>query len=73
MPQLFISHSAKDDLVAEALRTYVAGRGWSREEIFIDASVDGIAAHERWKASLAEATADANALLCLASPDWLAS
>ena len=73
MPQLFISHSVKDDLAAEALRTYLAGRGWSRKEIFIDASVDGIAAHERWKASLAEAAADANALLCLASPDWLAS
>src|SRR5262249_22703784 len=42
-------------------------------EIFLDFSVEGIAAHEKWKDSLAEANSGANALLCLASPDWLAS
>jgi TIR domain len=73
MPRLFISHSSKDDLAAEALRIHLVNRGWYRNEIFLDFSVDGISAHERWKASLAEANAGANALLCLASPDWLAS
>jgi|SRR5580704_16513070 hypothetical protein len=41
----------------------------NRREIFLDFSVEGISAHQKWKASLAEA----NSLLCLASPDWLAS
>ncbi len=73
MRHLFISHSSKDDLAAEAMRKYLVERGWNRKEIFLDFSVEGIAAHEKWKASLAEANAGANALLCLASPGWLAS
>ena len=73
MPHLFISHSSKDDLAAEAMRRHLVERGWNRKEIFLDLSVEGIAAHEKWKVSLAEANSAANALLCLASPDWLAS
>jgi hypothetical protein len=73
MPHLFISHSSKDDLAAEAMRIHLVQRGWNRKEIFLDFSVEGISAHEKWKASLAEANSGANALLCLASPDWLAS
>jgi len=73
MPHLFISHSSKDDLAAEAMRTHLVQRGWNRKEIFLDFSVEGISAHEKWKASLAEANSGANALLCLASPDWLVS
>jgi hypothetical protein len=73
MPHLFISHSSKDDLAAEAMRIHLVQRGWNRKEIFLDFDLEGIAAHEKWKASLAEANSGANALLCLASPDWLAS
>jgi WD40 repeat protein len=73
LPGLFISHSSKDDLAAEAIRIRLVERGWNRKEIFLDFSVEGIAAHEKWKASLAKANSGANALLCLASPDWLAS
>ena len=73
MPQLFISHSSKDDLAAEAVRRHLVERGWNRKEIFLDLSAEGISAHEKWKNSLAEANSAANALLCLASPDWLAS
>ena len=73
LPHLFISHSSKDDLAAEAMRIHLVERGWNRKEIFLDFSVEGISAHEQWKASLAEANSGANALLCLASPDWLAS
>jgi hypothetical protein len=73
LPRLFISHSSKDDLAAEAMRVHLVKRGWYRNEIFLDFSVDGIKAHEKWKASLAEANSGANALLCLASPDWLTS
>jgi hypothetical protein len=73
LPRLFISHSSKDDLAARAIRVYLEARGWSRSEIFLDFSVKGIAAHETWKTSLAKANSDANGLLCLASPDWLAS
>jgi hypothetical protein len=73
MPHLFISHSSKDDLAAEAMRIHLVQRGWNRKDIFLDFSVEGISAHEKWKASLAEANSGANALLCLASPDWLAS
>jgi hypothetical protein len=60
-------------LAAEAMRMNLVQRGWNRKEIFLDFSVEGISAHEKWKASLAEANSGANALLCLASPDWLAS
>jgi TIR domain len=73
LPRLFISHSSKDDLAAEAMRIHLVKRGWYRAEIFLDFSVEGISAHQKWKASLAEANSGANALLCLASPDWLAS
>ena len=73
MTSLSISHSSKDGGAAEAIRIYLVSRGWSRKEIFLDFDVEGIAAHEKWKRSLAEANAGANALLCLASPDWLAS
>jgi WD40 repeat protein len=70
---LFISHSSKDDLAAEAIRLHLIERGWYRKDIFLDFSVEGISAHERWKASLAEANSAANAMLCLASPEWLNS
>ena len=73
LPKIFISHSSKDDLVAEALRTHLAGLGWPLGEIFLDHSVDGIAAHEAWQDALAAANSAANALICLASPDWLGS
>jgi TIR domain len=73
LPRLFISHSSKDDLAAEAIRIHLVERGWNRKEIFLDFSVEGISAHERWKVSLAEANSAANAMLCLASPDWLDS
>jgi conflict system STAND superfamily ATPase/TIR domain-containing protein len=73
LSRLFISHSSKDDLAAEAMRIHLVQRGWNRREIFLDFSVEGISAHEKWKASLADANSGANALLCLASPDWLAS
>ena len=73
MPHLFISHSSNDDLAAEAMRLHLVQRGWNRKEIFLDFSVEGISAHDKWKVSLAEANSGANALLCLASPDWLAS
>jgi hypothetical protein len=55
------------------IRVHLVERGWNRKEIFLDFSVEGIAAHEKWKISLAEANSSANALLCLASPDWLSS
>jgi hypothetical protein len=55
------------------MRRRLVERGWNRREIFLDFSVEGISAHEKWKASLAKANSAANALLCLASPDWLAS
>ena len=73
LPHFLISHSSKDDLAAEAMRIHLVERGWNHKEIFLDFSVEGISAHEQWKASLAEANSGANALLCLASPDWLAS
>jgi hypothetical protein len=73
LPRLFISHSSRDDLAAEAMRIHLVERGWNRKEIFLDFDVGGISAHQKWKASLAEANSGANALLCLASPDWLAS
>src|SRR5262245_56493664 len=73
LPHLFISHSSSDDLAAEAMRVHLVQRGWNYKEIFLDLSVEGISAHERWRASLAQANSEANALLCLASPDWLAS
>ena len=73
LPRLFISHSSKDDLAAEAMRIHLVQRGWHRKEIFLDFSVEGISAHAKWKSSLAEANSGANAFLCLASPEWLAS
>lgn len=73
MPQIFISHSSKDDLAAEALRGHLVTLGWPRSDVFLDHSIEGIAAHQRWKEALAQANSAANALVCLASPDWLDS
>jgi hypothetical protein len=68
-----IHRASRDDLAAEAIRLHPNSRDWNREDIFLDFSGEGIPAHEKWKASLAHANASANALLCLVSPDWLAS
>jgi hypothetical protein len=38
MPHLFISHSSKDDLAAEAMRLHLVQRGWNRKEIFLDSA-----------------------------------
>ncbi|MGE0701937.1 MAG: toll/interleukin-1 receptor domain-containing protein, partial [Hyphomicrobiaceae bacterium] len=73
MPQIFISHSSKDDLVAEAVRSHLTRRGWYRTDIFLDFSVDGIPTTQRWKEALAKANASSAAILCLASPEWLSS
>lgn len=73
MPQIFISHATANDIQAEALRNHLNDNGFGREDVFLDHSIEGIGAHDRWKEALAAANASAIALICLASRDWLDS
>lgn len=72
MAEIFVSHSSRDDLTAEALRIWLSER-FGEAEIFVDHAITGIRADERWKQSLAEANGSANALICVVTPDWLDS
>lgn len=70
MPRIFISHASVDILVTEALRLQLVERGF---DLFVDYPLEGILPAEDYKDRLAWELANAESLLCLVSPAWLAS
>src|SRR5271166_7169544 len=72
MSRIFLSHSAKDNFEAIALRDWLASEGW--KDVFLDLDPErGIAAGERWERALHTAANRCEAVIFLMSENWLAS
>lgn len=72
MARIFISHSSFDNAEATALRNWLDQAGWN--DLFLDLDpVRGIVAGERWEQALHKAANYCEAVLILASRNWLRS
>ena len=72
MSRIFLSHSAKDNFEAIALKDWLAAEGWN--DVFLDLDPErGIAAGERWERALHAAANRCEAVIFLVSANWLAS
>ncbi|RTL68368.1 MAG: TIR domain-containing protein, partial [Hyphomicrobiales bacterium] len=72
LPRIFISHASANDIEAKAFKLHLVDCGIAPDDVFVDHD-DGVQAHTKWKDALAVANAAAGALICLVSPEWLAS
>jgi WD40 repeat protein len=75
MARIFLSHSSRDNRQAIALRQWLIEQDPHLSgEIFLDLhSNTGIRSGERWKDALRQASTRCEAVICLVSPDWMAS
>jgi formylglycine-generating enzyme required for sulfatase activity len=71
VPRLFISHSSIDNVRALAFQHWLMGKGWGKDDIFID--LHDMKAGEKWRETLVKANLACDALLFLASPEALNS
>jgi tetratricopeptide (TPR) repeat protein len=72
MACLFISHSSRNNDKAIAFRTWLAENGW--DDVFLDVDPEsGLAPGEYWRQALRAAADRCQAVLCLITPEWLAS
>jgi hypothetical protein len=72
MSRIFLSHSAKDDFAAVALRDWLNENGW--DDVFLDLDpVQGIQPGQRWEQELNEHASRCQAVVFLVSHNWLAS
>jgi hypothetical protein len=69
MPTIFFSHSSRDDAMASAVVDWLRARGF--DDIFVD--YDSIRAGDKWTETLRRASGSCRVVLCLVTPDWLAS
>ena len=75
MSKVFLSHSSRDNVQAEALVSWLEEAEPALDgEIFFDRDVkNGIQAGERWKEALKKANDRCEAVICLVSKNWDAS
>ncbi|MBS1692256.1 MAG: TIR domain-containing protein [Actinobacteria bacterium] len=75
MSKVFLSHSSRDNVAAEALVSWLQSAEPALvDEIFFDRDVkNGIVAGERWKTALKDASDRCEAVICLLSRSWDAS
>src|SRR5438105_1817649 len=72
MPAIFISHSTVDNVVADDIKTWLAGLGFER--VFLDFDkATGIGAGEHWAKRLYEELARCHAVILVLTPNWMAS
>ena len=72
MTAIFISHSARDAVLAKELKDWLAAEGYER--VFLDFDKDtGLPAGENWERRLYEEMARCHLLLLLLTPNWLDS
>jgi energy-coupling factor transporter ATP-binding protein EcfA2 len=72
VPAIFISHSNRDQKVADDITTSLKHLGF--EEVFLDFDKDtGIGAGADWEKTLYEKLSRCHALLLVLTPNWLAS
>jgi hypothetical protein len=67
-----LSHSAKNNGEAVALRDWLIEKGWN--ELFLDLDPErGLKAGQRWQQALKQAAERCEVVICLISPAWLVS
>jgi hypothetical protein len=72
MQRIFISHSSRDNVVAELMRDWLATKGW--RDVFLDLDpVVGLVPGQRWRDELRKAGEQCSAVIVLLSPEWAAS
>jgi hypothetical protein len=72
MPAIFISHSSRDQQVADDIKSALARMGFER--VFLDFDKDsGIGAGEAWEKRLYEEVSRCHAIILVLTPNWLAS
>ena len=72
MPAIFISHSSRDQKIADDITVAIKRLGF--EEVFLDFNPDtGIGAGADWEKTLYEKLARCHALILVLTPNWLAS
>jgi WD40 repeat protein len=69
MPVIFLSHSSRDDRIVRQLEAWLIARGF--DDLFIDHS--DIRGGDKWTESLRRAKGACRIVLCLVTPQWLAS
>ncbi|MEM9740646.1 MAG: toll/interleukin-1 receptor domain-containing protein, partial [Pseudomonadota bacterium] len=69
MATIFISHSSRDDALASQLEAWLVASGFT--DLFIDHS--HISGGEAWADALRANAGSARVVLCLVTPNWLAS
>ncbi len=75
MCKVFLSHSSRDNVQAEALLRWLeTAEPALKDEIFFDRDEDtGIATGEQWRDALRKASDRCEAVICLVSQNWIAS
>ncbi len=72
MSKIFLSHSSKDNVAAQAMADWLSENGFA--EFFLDLDPDrGINPGERWEKALHQAANRCEAVIFLISKNWLAS
>src|SRR5712671_1945208 len=72
MPAIFISHSSRDQQIANDVKTALDKLGY--EQVFLDFDkVTGINAGENWEKRLYEELSRCHAVILVLTPNWLAS
>jgi formylglycine-generating enzyme required for sulfatase activity len=69
MAVLFLSHSSKDDVAANAIETWLHDHGFT--DLFVDHSAIG--GGEKWARALREASGACRVVICLVTENWLDS
>ena len=72
LARIFISHSSRNNDKAVELHDWLTGNGW--DDVFLDIDPrGGLAPGERWQQELRKAADRCQAVLCIITPEWLAS
>jgi hypothetical protein len=72
MAAIFVSHSSRDDALAEEVRVWLAKDGY--EQIFLDFDKHtGLQAGENWERRLYEEIERCHAVILILTPNWLQS
>jgi hypothetical protein len=69
MAAIFFSHSSHDDALTSAVEDWLRAQGF--DDIFVDR--DSIRSGDKWTEALRRASGSCRVVLCLVTPDWLAS
>jgi hypothetical protein len=72
MAAIFVSHSSRDNQLADEIKAWLQSQGY--EQVFLDFDKDtGLRAGEYWERQLYEELSRCHAVLLILTPNWLAS